>query len=304
MNAHSLFRLCFLVTGAAVLASCGGGGGNSSGGPAVNTLAAGNARMGGTSTITVSGRNLREGIAARIEGPCETLTTVANGTDDTQQYTCDVRGVGEIRVIITDTKGTFLARLAFQVPMPQVSVVTGSGTFVLDLDAVKAPLSTLNFLAYVNAGFYRNVLIDRVIRDRGIASGGFTTGLVAKAATRAAIALESNNGLKNLRGTVGVLREGGPVSGRARWYINTADNADLDFVDEANPGFAVFGTVSSGMSVVDAISAVETRVDLLKQMTDIPVGLFPEDEPGHEPVEVEVMARRIFPHAQTSLSRR
>ena len=269
MNALTLVRHCFLLVGAATLVSCGGGGGGT-GGPTVSTLGASNARMGGTSTITVSGRNLREGVAVRIEGPCETLTTVANGSDETQQFTCDVRGVGEIRAIVSDAKGSFLARLAFQVPMPQVSVVTSSGTFVLDLEAVKAPLSTLNFLAYVNAGFYRNVLIDRVIRDRGIAAGGFTTGLTVKPATRPAIALESSNGLKNLRGTVGVLREGGPASGLARWYINTADNADIDFVDDANPGFAVFGAVSSGMNVVDAISAVETRVDLLKQMTDIP----------------------------------
>lgn len=251
------------------LVACGGGGGD---GVSVNNVAASNMRYGGTSTISISGRNLLTGVVVTIEGPCDSLSKVqTSGSDDTQLFTCDVRGVGEIRATVSTAAGVFLARLTVQVPMPQVSVATSKGEFVMQLDAEKAPLSVLNYLGYVNAGFYSGTLFHNVIPGRGVIAGGFTAGLAVKAPTRPAVALESNNGLVNLRGTVGMFRGADADSARTQWYVNTADNRDLDFVDAASPGFAVFGMVISGMDVVDSITTVQTRPDLVNNLAGVPL---------------------------------
>lgn len=261
-----------VVLGGLVLAglsACGGSGGGDI--ATVNNVAASNMRYGGKSTISISGRNLLAGVEVAVEGPCNSLTKEPAGSDDTQLFTCDVRGVGEIRATVSSPSGVFLARLTAQVPTPQVSVSTSKGEFVVQLDAEKAPQTVLNYLAYVNAGFYTGTLFHNVVKDKGVVTGGFTTGLAAKAPTRAAIALESNNGLKNVRGTIGMFRGAAANSAQSQWYINTSDNPDLDFVDDTNPGFAVFGTVISGVDVVDAVMAAETRPDLLNSLAGVPV---------------------------------
>lgn len=267
MTARTILRILVALAGLASLASCGGGGS----GPAVVTLSAGNLRFGLTSTVTINGSKLRDGIDMTVEGPCVNLTRVDIASDDTQQFTCDVRGVGEVRFFVVDAGGKSLARLSAEVPTPQMRVTTSAGSFVVELDPVKAPATALNFSEYVRSGFYTSVIFHRAIKNRGVITGAFTSGLQPKAPTRGAFALESNNGLKNLRGTIGSLRDTALDSARALWYVNLADNTDLDFVDEANPGYTVFGQVVSGLEVVDAISAVETRPDLARNLGDVPV---------------------------------
>jgi len=253
---------------AAALAGCGG---SNDSDPAVTTIAAANARYSRQATLSINGRNLRAGIVVDMEGGCEDLTPVANGTDDLQQYTCVVLAVGEHKAHIHATDGSFLGSLTFQVPQPEVSLTTSKGAIVVELDAVKAPVTSRNFLNYVGTGFYRNVLIHAAKPDRGIATGGYTSGLVVKNPTQPAITLESANGLKHLRGTLGMLRGEAFDSATSQWFVNAADNADLDYVDAAQPGYAVFGRVLSGMEVVDAITAVPTRVDAKTGLTDVPV---------------------------------
>jgi len=253
---------------AAALAGCGGGNDSD---PAVTTMAASNARYSRPATISINGRNLRAGIVVDVGGGCENLTPVANGTDDLQQYVCDVLAVGEFQVHVRAADGELLGRLTFQVPQPEVSLSTSMGSFVLELDPVAAPATVRNFLGYVNAGFYRNVIFHRVIADSLVQSGGYTTGPVAKAPTAPAIKLESNNGLKNLRGTIGAARTSAPDSAQAQWYVNVGDNPGFDYVDADNPGYAVFGKVISGLATIDAISAVATRADAATGLTDLPV---------------------------------
>ena len=249
-------------------AGCGGGG---DGDPAVTSISATNTRFSRPATVTISGRNLLAGISLHMEGGCENVTFVTTNTDDTHQYTCDVLGVGEHIAHVSTSDGRFLGRLTFQVPQPQVSLTVPQGTITLQLDAAKAPVTARNFLNYVNSGFYRLTLLHRAIPARGIVAGGYTTGLVGKAATQPAIVLESNNGLKNVRGTLGMVRAEAFDSATTQWYINTADNPDLDYVDAAQPGYAVFGTVLTGLEVVDAITAVATKTDTAKNMPDVPV---------------------------------
>ncbi len=254
----------------AMLPGCGGGGGDVS--PAVSTLSAANTRFSRTATITVNGRNLRQGIQLGMEGGCENVTQVPNGSDDTQQFTCDVLGVGQLVGHVTTTGGAFLARLAFNVPQPQVSITTGKGVITLELDAAKAPVTVRNFLNYVNGTtpFYRNVLFHTAIPERGVITGGYTSGLAVKVPTQAAIKLESDNGLKNVRGTVGMYRDAGFDSATSQWFINTADNPDLDYVNAENPGYAVFGTVLTGLDVAEAISKVETKSVPAKGLDNVP----------------------------------
>ena len=252
----------------AALSGCGGGNDSE---PAVTTMAASNARFGRAATLSINGRNLRAGIVVDMEGGCENLTLVANGTEDLQQYTCDVLAVGEFKAHVHTTDGRFLGRLTFQVPLPEVSMTTSLGNFVLELDPVAAPATVRNFLGYVNAGFYRNVIFHRVIAETLVQSGGYTAGPVVKPPTAPPIELESNNGLKNVRGTIGAARTSAPDSARAQWYVNVGDNPGFDYVDADQPGYAVFGKVTSGMATIDAISAVETRTDPVSGLDDLPV---------------------------------
>ena len=255
------------MTSALLLSSCGG---NSSD-AAVTSVSASGTRFSRTATISVNGRNLRQGLIVETEGGCENLTVVANGSDDTQQFTCDVLAVGQHVVHVASSSGAFLARLRFDVPQPQVSLTTSKGNITLELDPAAAPLTARNFLNYVNNGFYPNVIFHRAIAGSLVQAGGYITGPVVKPATAAAIKLESNNGLKNLRGTIGAARTTDPDSATSQWYLNVGDNAGFDYVDDTNPGYAVFGKVLTGLDAMDAISTVETRQHAATGLTNLPV---------------------------------
>lgn len=147
--------------------------------------------------------------------------------------------------------------LAAQAAGPErVRVQTSLGTFVVELQRDRAPLTVENFLGYVKAGHYTNTLFHRTIANFLIQGGG--VGLDYKAVpTLKPIPNEAGNGLKNLRGTVGLARASGPHSGDAQFYINVADNGDLDPLP-TRWGYAVFGRVVEGMEVVDRISVSPT----------------------------------------------
>lgn len=140
-----------------------------------------------------------------------------------------------------------------------VQMQTSAGTLRIELDDAKAPLSSANFLAYVNSGHYDGTVFHRVIKGFMLQGGGFEPGMKQKP-TRAAIRNEANNGLKNKRYTLSMARTGDPHSATAQFFINTVDNAFLDFKAENSQGwgYAVFGRVVEGMDVVDAIEKSST----------------------------------------------
>ena len=150
---------------------------------------------------------------------------------------------------------------------PQVEIVTTSGTFTLELDRNRAPLSVENFLSYVEEGFYTNTIFHRVIEGFVIQSGGYTTEFEMKE-TKPEIVNESGNGLSNRRMTVGMARSSEPHTASSQFYINLVDNVSLDPMP-TRWGYAVFGEVISGFEVVAAIgqSATQTFQDL----QDVPV---------------------------------
>ena len=141
---------------------------------------------------------------------------------------------------------------------PRVLLATSLGDITIQLDAEKAPKTVANFLDYVKSGHYDGTVFHRVIGGFMIQGGGFTPDMVQKP-TKAPIALESRNGLKNERGTVAMARTSVPDSATSQFFINVVDNAMLDQANARDgQGYAVFGRVVAGMDVVDRIRAVET----------------------------------------------
>jgi len=142
---------------------------------------------------------------------------------------------------------------------PRVVLETSKGTIVIALDAENAPISTENFLGYVEAGFYEGTIFHRVIDGFMVQGGGFTQDMVQKG-TRGTIQNEADNGLKNKRGTVAMARRPDPHSATAQFFVNAVDNTFLDHrsKDTQGWGYAVFGEVVEGMDVVDAIAKVKT----------------------------------------------
>lgn len=139
----------------------------------------------------------------------------------------------------------------------KVLIKTSLGDITVELYPDKSPKSVENFLGYVKSGFYDGTVFHRVIEGFMIQGGGFTKDLRQKP-TKAPIPIESKNGVSNLRGTVSMARTMDPNSATAQFFINTVDNPRLDYVSDANPGYAVFGKVIAGLDVVDKIKAVPT----------------------------------------------
>lgn len=138
----------------------------------------------------------------------------------------------------------------------RVRVETNLGSFVIELDRVRAPLTSANFLEYVREGHYVGTIFHRVIGNFVAQGGGYDEKYVEKP-THPGVPNESGNGLSNRRGSVGLARTGEPHSGNAQFYLNLADNAALD-PQPSRWGYAVFGRVVEGMEVVDDIGAVAT----------------------------------------------
>lgn len=139
----------------------------------------------------------------------------------------------------------------------EVVFETTLGTFTLALDALKAPDTVANFLAYVDAGFYDNTLFHRVVPGFVVQGGGFDKALEAKPA-RAPVKNESGNSLKNTRGTIAMARRTHPDTATSQFFINLADNTRLDYKAAYQPGYTVFGRVSDGMHVIDEIARQPT----------------------------------------------
>ena len=143
--------------------------------------------------------------------------------------------------------------------MSSVQFTTNHGSFTITLNEELAPKTSANFLEYVNSGHYNNTIFHRVIKDFMVQGGGMEPGMKQKK-TNAEIENEANNGLKNTRGTVAMARTSAPHSASSQFFINVVDNA---FLNHSSPtpqgwGYAVFGEVTEGMDVVDAIRKVPT----------------------------------------------
>lgn len=140
----------------------------------------------------------------------------------------------------------------------EVHMQTTLGEIDIQLDAQRAPKTVANFLRYVREGHFNGTMIYRVVPGFVLQMGSYEPNGSARA-THEPIPLESGNGLLNARGTLSMARSDDPTSATAEFFINLSDNGDLDPQPGKAPntsGYAVFGKVVEGMSVVDTIAAV------------------------------------------------
>ncbi len=144
--------------------------------------------------------------------------------------------------------------------MTQVTIKTSLGDIQLELDAEKAPITVENFVSIAKSGYYTDTIFHRVINGFMVQGGGLTADMGNKSSGTAPIQNEANNGLSNDRGTIAMSRTMEPHSATSQFFINHKDNGFLNHTGE-NPqgwGYAVFGKVTEGMDVVDAIADVAT----------------------------------------------
>ena len=154
--------------------------------------------------------------------------------------------------------------------MSLVQFKTNHGDFTIKLNEELAPISSANFLEYVNSGHYNGTIFHRVIPNFMVQGGGMEPGMTQKE-TRNEIENEAQNGLKNVRGSVAMARTNDPHSASSQFFINVVDN---DFLNHSAPtsqgwGYAVFAEVTEGMDVIDAIREVPTGSSGFHQ--DVPV---------------------------------
>jgi cyclophilin family peptidyl-prolyl cis-trans isomerase len=265
-------RNLLLAAAAGVLLSSCGGGSDAPAGPTpvVSAASANTARYSETLLLTLTGSNLDQALTLSSSGCRNFARSTASpfvSTASLAYYTCTVSGVGSLLVNVS-AAGSTLVNVPFAVEQPQVTMFVSNGlaaigSIVITLRPQEAPLTVDNFLAYVKSGFYNNTVFHR--HGRSITSGPFVlqgggfTGPLSAAAVfpapkppSAAIALEVGRGLSNLRYSLAMARTNELNSATSEFFINTVDNV---FLDTSAGGYAVFGTVTTGTTVVDAMVA-------------------------------------------------
>ncbi|MET0093954.1 MAG: peptidylprolyl isomerase [Sedimenticola sp.] len=149
-----------------------------------------------------------------------------------------------------------------------ITLKTNKGDIVIELDEANAPKTCANFKQYVRDGHFDGTIFHRVIENFMIQGGGFEPGMIEKP-TRDPIENEAKNGLSNLIGTIAMARTMEPHSASAQFFINVADNKFLDYPGQDGWGYCVFGKVTTGMDVINAIKGVDTTTKAFHQ--DVPV---------------------------------
>ena len=157
------------------------------------------------------------------------------------------------------TAADILLRPRQQTEVEIIVMETSLGPIEIELNRAKAPITVENFVKYVEDGYYDGLCFHRIIRGFMIQGGGLdSTGEYRE--TRDPIAIESQNGLKNVRGAIAMARSSDPNSATSQFFINTVNNDNLDYPSFDGYGYTVFGLVISGMEVVDTIEEVATDV--------------------------------------------
>lgn len=263
------------LSAAALLAACGGGGPESTV-PTVSSVTTSSNGTEGVGSygrkllITVNGNALDRGITVLSNG-CTGATRLTEAptasSATTAYYECTVSSDGTLTaLVLRDSSGISLGQASFTVPAPQVTMTVGNGSrtlgdVVLTLTPSRTPITVSNFLKYVNDGFYDGTAFHRHSPNFVLQGGGYAGGLDPASAavpslksTNAAITLEDNAGLSNLKWTVAMARTNDPNSATSQFFFNLVDNTFLD----RNPatgarGYAVFANITAGTEVVEAM---------------------------------------------------
>ena len=151
---------------------------------------------------------------------------------------------------------------------PRVKLETSMGNIVVELDRVKAPITVNNFLRYVVTGEYDNTVFHRVVADFIVQGGGYDQDYALKE-VHESIVNESGNGLKNEIGTIAMAKENAPHTANRQFFFNVNDNTNLD--PGRRWGYAVFGSITEGEEVMEAMAKVETAYHEATNWEDVPV---------------------------------
>jgi len=138
-----------------------------------------------------------------------------------------------------------------------INIKTNKGSFTIELFKDQAPISSENFLSYVNKGFYKGTIFHRIIDGFMVQGGGFDEKMNQKE-TDAPIKNEANNGLKNKAYTLAMARTSIPDSATSQFFINVSDNSFLDYPGQDGAGYCVFGKVTDGKEIIDQIKSITT----------------------------------------------
>ncbi len=268
-HSRALRATATLLATAAHVACGGGGGGGIT--LTVTSVATSPAKYGNNMDITVTGTGLVG--AATISSPaCSSIivhpTLIPANADTTAYYQCRASKLGAQQVFVTRVSdGLALANANFTVPVPQVTLTVSNGgavngSMVITLAPDKTPITVDNFLGYVNAGFYNGLVFHRVSSGFVIQGGGLFPLRVgnppSQKVTAAPIVLEVGKGLSNTQYTIAMARLAGLDTASSQFFINLTNNSAL--LDSFNGGYAVFGSVTTGTAVVDAIANLATDV--------------------------------------------
>ncbi|WP_190600283.1 peptidylprolyl isomerase [Candidatus Vesicomyidisocius sp. SY067_SCS001] len=134
---------------------------------------------------------------------------------------------------------------------------TNMGNIHINVDTKNTPISTQNFINYVNNGFYDGTIFHRVIKNFMIQGGGFTKDMIQKT-TKTNIKNEAKNSSKNNKYSLAMARTSTPHSANSQFFINTSKNSYLNFPGQDGWGYCVFGKVVKGFEVIDKINQVST----------------------------------------------
>lgn len=189
-----------------------------------------------------------------------------------------LRVIGVCSLFVLVTGNAFAQSAALSGSYPQVLMKTTAGEIVIELDARRAPVSVQHVLELVKKGYYSGTIFHRVVPGFVVQGGGHTIDLTPKTGAEA-VFNESGNGLSNQRGSVALARTNDPHSADSQFFINLTDNSRLD-PRRDRWGYAVFGQVIEGMSVIDEIAATPTG----------PAGPFDENVPTL-PIVIESMTQ-------------
>ncbi len=211
--------------------------------------------------VTIDGENFATGASVRIVRGAATITgssvTVLDATTLEASFDLTGAALGDYEVIVEnpDTTSATLAD-GYRVVTPNmVRLVTDFGDIVMELLVADAPITTDNFIQYIEDGFYDGTIFHRVVPDFVVQGGGFLPGMIQPEGLRDPIPNEFDPAHSNVRGTVAMAKLGGdPDSATSQFFVNLADNSAN--LDNQNGGFTVFAIVVEGMNVVDMIAAV------------------------------------------------
>lgn len=172
---------------------------------------------------------------------------------------------------------------------PKIKFETSLGSIIIELNTQKAPITSSNFIRYVNQGYYDGLIFHRVIPHFMIQGGGFNTKMV-QTKTDMPIKNEANNGLKNNRGTIAMARSSQPNSATSQFFINLANNDFLNYQSPEQYGYAVFGQVIKGMNIVDKIAHQKTGT--FQRHKDVPLK------------PIYIIKAKVLPEHQSSNNKR